>query len=234
MDADDRIGRGLFRSPPRIVVSRGFPASRRFRSIFPMGSAPPIIGLCGGIGSGKSRVAREFERLGCVVIDSDLQNHEVLNLPTVQRRLRDWWGDEMIGPTGETNRERLRFVFKDPAARRRLESLVWPLIDERRKAMIQQVSQDPSIPAIILDSPLLFESGLDRTCDRILFVHADQPVRYERLTTARGWSEADIRQRERWQDSCESKRARADLVVENNPGDELAPQLKDVLRKLER
>ncbi len=198
------------------------------------GSSPPVIGLAGGIGSGKSRVAREFEKLGCVVIDSDRQNHEVLNLPRVQQKLREWWGDEVVDPKGQTSRERLRFVFKDPAARRRLESLVWPLIEERRRDMIQRVSQDPSVPAIILDSPLLFESGLDRTCDRVVFVHADQPVRYERLKAVRGWSEADVQERERWQDSCESKRARAHDIVENNPGDELAPQLKDILRKLER
>lgn len=199
-----------------------------------MQRSKPIIGLCGGIGSGKSRVAEEFAKLGCMVVDSDRLNHEVLQTPQVQAALREWWGPQIVRPDGTTDRARIaEIVFRDEEARRRLESLVHPLIGARREAMIRRGLEDPRVRAIILDSPLLFESGLDHLCDRIVFVDADEPARLRRVQAARHWDAAQLRERERRQQPIEHKRSRADYVVDNNgPAEALGKQVAEILRQV--
>ncbi len=198
-----------------------------------MSSSKPIVGICGGIGAGKSRVAAEFERQSCVVSDSDRLNHEVLETPAVQATLKGWWGDEMVAADGRTNCRRIgEIVFEDDAARRRLESLVYPLIDRRRRAIIRRGVNDPSVRAIILDSPLLFESGLDRLCDCIVYVDTDESTRLSRLQETRGWDRAQLRRRERPQKSNEYKRLHSDFEIDNNgPESRLRPQVIEILKQ---
>jgi len=194
----------------------------------------PIIGLCGGIGSGKSRVAREFEHLGCLVIDSDRLNTEVLQEPEVLATLRRWWGDEVIGADGRLDRRKVADrVFADPQERRRLEQLVHPLIEQRRAAMIKAVENHSAIKAIVIDSPLLFESNLDRECDTVVYVDASEGERLRRLAQERGWDAEELRRRERWQLALTEKRARADFIVDNEgPAERLCPQVADILQKV--
>ncbi len=200
----------------------------------PMSRSKPIIGLCGGIGSGKSSVAHEFERLGALVIDSDRLNHAVLATPEVAAELRSWWGDEVIGPDGRPNRAALAArVFSDASARGRLERLVHPLIAARRAAMILRGAKDPAVRAIILDSPLLFESNLDRLCDWTVFVEASESRRLERLRSTRGWDERELRRREQTQLPPAEKRARCDYVIDNEGScEELRPQVVRVFENI--
>ncbi|MBK8913897.1 MAG: dephospho-CoA kinase [Phycisphaerales bacterium] len=197
----------------------------------------PIVGLCGAIGAGKSRVAAALGALGCKVIDSDRLNHEVLRRPEVLERLRSWWGPEVIAPDGQPNRRRIaEIIFSDGGEKRRLESLVHPLIDALRADSIEQAVGDPAIPAVVLDSPLLLESQLDRICDSVIFVDASAGVRLARLQAARGWDAAQVESRERWQLPPEAKRARADFVIVNEGTEEelqsaAAAVLRDVLRR---
>jgi len=176
----------------------------------------PIVGLCGGIGAGKSLVAREFERLGAVVIDSDRLGHEILARPAVLAQVRAWWGEQVVAPGGGPDREKIaELIFADPEKRKRLESLLYPLIAAERECIITQSIENPAVRAIILDSPLLFESRLDRLCDKIVFVEAEERVRLERLRQARGWDEEQVHRRERWQMPLAHKRARSDFTVTN-------------------
>lgn len=199
-----------------------------------MSSTKPIVGLCGGIGAGKSCVAAEFERLGCLVSDSDRHNHEVLETCEVQDALRAWWGEDVIRRDHRTDRKRIaEIVFDDDQARQRLESLVYPLIDRRRRAIITRGSNDPTVRAIILDSPLLFESGLDRQCNRIVFVHAGESARLERLRQARGWDPGQLRGRERLQKTVAYKRSHSDFVIDNDgPKGRLRPQVIEILERV--
>lgn len=199
-----------------------------------MRRAKPIIGLCGGIGAGKSLVAAELARLGCLVIDSDRLNHEVLGRPEVAARLRSWWGPGVLDAAGAVDRRKVaEIVFADPAERRRLESLVHPLIAQARAAIIRQSESDSAIKAFVIDSPLLFESNLDRECDAVVFVDASEPTRLERLRLQRGWDAQELRRREQGQLPLAEKRRRADLVVENNGTvDELRPRVADILKKI--
>ena len=194
----------------------------------------PIIGVCGGIGAGKSLVATEFERLGCVTIDSDQLNHQVLRRPEVLETLRQWWGGEAVTPTGDPDRGRIaKIVFADAAERRRLEELVYPLIAGLRADMISAANKDRAVKAIILDSPLLFESNLDRLCDTIVYVEASRARRLQRLKRKVRWSEEQLRQRERWQLPLSDKRARSEFAVDNEgPPERLRPQVTDILEKV--
>src|ERR1051326_7435006 len=88
----------------------------------------PIIGLAGGVGSGKSLVAAEFARLGGSVIDSDQLNHEILQSPAVLSKLREWWGDAVAKPGGGPNRRLIaEKIFSDASEKARLESLVYQI-----------------------------------------------------------------------------------------------------------
>jgi len=194
----------------------------------------PIIGLCGGIGAGKSLVAAVFERLGCLVADSDRLNHEILAQPGVLETLRTWWGPDVAQADGTPNRRRIaEIVFADPVQKERLESLVYPLIAARRAAMIRAVEDRSAVTAIVIDSPLLLESHLDLECDTIVFVDANEARRLERLGRERGWTAEDLTRREGWQIPLVEKRARAAYVVDNNgPVEQLRPQVADILGKI--
>ncbi len=181
-----------------------------------MRARKPIIGLCGGIGSGKSTVAAVFESLGCLVIASDALNHEVLSRAEVRDVIRGWWGESVVGADGALDRRKMaEIVFSDPRERERLESLTHPLIRQLQVDKIRQDSHSKT-RAVILDSPLLFESDLHRSCDVVVFVDADHDTRLQRVSQTRGWGEDELDRREQWQKPLSWKRSRADYVIANN------------------
>lgn len=192
----------------------------------------PIIGIVGGIGSGKSTVARTFESLGCVVSDSDREGAEALRSAPVVAELRKKWGDEVIGDDGEPDRGAIaQRVFGDPDARAWLESLVHPIIHETRRSLIQRARSEGRARAIIVDAPLLFEAGVDRECDAVVFVEAPKSVRLARVQGSRGWDEAELEKREKAQLGLETKRERSDHVIVNGgPPDDLPDQVERVLQ----
>ncbi len=193
-----------------------------------------VIGICGGIGAGKSRVAAEFARLGALVIDSDALNHQVLRRPEVLSKLQALWGQDITLPTGEPNRRRIaQVIFADADAKARLEALVYPLIAELREHMIRLGNQDSAVKAIILDSPLLFESNLDRLCDTVVLVEAREATRLERVQQERGWDRQQMRQRESWQMPLEDKRSRSEFVIVNEGAPEqLAAPVRGILESV--
>lgn len=176
----------------------------------------PIIGLVGGIGAGKSSVARILQSLGAVVIDSDRLAHEELADPEVVQTLRGWWG-EKVCPTGEVDRKALAsIVFNDPRELDRLEKLLYPRLHRRREKLVAGYDADPAVLAIVLDAPKLYEAGLGDYCDAVIFVAADWLIRVRRVAASRGWTEDELRRRENLQNSLDTKRANADHVVINH------------------
>lgn len=177
----------------------------------------PVIGLAGGIGAGKSSVARVLESLGAMVIDSDRQCHAELDDPEVAAMLRRWWGDAVCGPGGEVDRQALAgIVFDKPAELARLEGLLYPRLARRREELLAAYEADPRVQAIVLDSPKLFEAGLNELCDAVIFVDASWSVRARRLAETRGWSEETLQKRENLLKPLDMKRALADHVVVNH------------------
>ena len=178
-----------------------------------------VIGILGGVASGKSLVAGELARLGAGVLDADRAAHDVLRMPEIETAARKRWGGAVFGSDGRIDRARLaQVVFADPPGgpqeRRYLEQLTHPEIDrllaEQRKRL-----EASGRAAAVLDAPLLLEAGWDKLCDALVFVDAPRGVRLARAS-ARGWSEMDFTAREGVQESLDAKRARADVVVDNS------------------
>ena len=196
--------------------------------------AKPIIGLAGGIGSGKSTVASILGTLGAGVVASDRLNHEELNSPEMLARLREWWGEAALGRDGHADRDALRrVVTTDPEARRRLEGLVHPRIARRTEELMARHQADPGVRAIVWDAPLLFEVGLADACQWVIFVETDESIRRQRVLEERGWAAEDFERFEKAQVPLDVKRAEADYVIVNNSDmSDLRRQVEDVFSRI--
>ena len=174
----------------------------------------PIIGIAGGIGSGKTFVARLFGELGCLVIEADALVREAYLDPAIRRTLREWWNDAIFLADGSVDRAAIaRKVFDDPEQRQRLERLLHPWVGARREAM--QRDADVKTPAFIWDTPLLFETGLNEACDAVVFVEVPDSERLRRVVAQRGWNAEELRRREILQMPLDKKRRLSHYVVNN-------------------
>ncbi|MFG0328542.1 MAG: dephospho-CoA kinase [Phycisphaerales bacterium] len=197
----------------------------------------PVVGLTGGVGAGKSKVAAILESFGCVVTRSDDDVRVEFDEPEVRRALVSWWGDRVLGPDGAIDRQAVAdIVFHDDAERRRLEALIHPRVDRRRlEHWDREVRTGGVPPCFVIDAPLLFEAGLADRCDAVIFVDADRSERIRRVAAARGWSEEELDRREKRQWSLDRKRARSDYVVDNRGDLELLqPTVEAVFRQILR
>jgi dephospho-CoA kinase len=140
----------------------------------------------------------------------------------------------MLGIDGAVDRQVLAdILFADAEARQRVERLLHPRIAERRAALEARYQADDHVTAIVLDSPLLYESQLDRHCDRVIFVEAADECRYARTSGGRGWSRQEIARRENVQKGLDFKRTRADYIVQNNSSmDVLRRQVHEVFSQI--
>ena len=174
----------------------------------------PILGLVGGIGSGKSLVGSILAELGCLVCHSDDLARAALGDSAIRAELVRWWGPAILAATGEIDRSAVaRIVFADSTERRRLESLVHPWIEAARRRSF--AAAPPGTRALVIDAPLLLEVGLDRECDAVLFVESPRADRLLRLRESRGWDEAELDRREAAQWPLDRKRAAAHHVIVN-------------------
>ena len=191
-----------------------------------------LIGLCGGIGSGKSRVASEFAELGCVVSDSDADSRAAFDRPEVVASLRDWWGESVVGADGQIDRSAVaKIVFSDVSERERLENLIHPLVHESRRRAVETALKE-GILAVIVDAPLLFEAGIDGECDAVVFVDCPFAERVKRVVEGRGWAPGELERREKAQMGLDVKRSRSDYVVVNDGRVRLGPRVREVLESI--
>jgi dephospho-CoA kinase len=189
----------------------------------------PVVGLAGGVGSGKSTVAKMLGEMGAGVIDSDAVSHREINKREVTDVLLKWWGSEILAADGGVDRQKVgAIVFADPSQRHRLEALLHPRIAIRRADLIAEFEKQPRIKMIILDSPLLYEADLDLACDAVIFVDAGLDKRRDRSEKPRHWPEGEISRREKLQQPLDMKRARADYICDNNS------TLSDLRHQVER
>jgi len=176
----------------------------------------PIIGILGGIASGKSTVAAEFAKLGCKVINADKIAHELLEKDPVKRQVVTVFGPSIIDSKGGINRKKLaKIVFADAKKLSSLNLIVHPLVLEHAERQIEQYSRQDQVPAIVLDMPLLAEVGWAKRCDRLVFVHCSQKIRAERAKKL-GFDENQLKIRENCQISLDNKAGIADNTIENN------------------
>lgn len=155
--------------------------------------------------------------LGAGVVDSDALGRNELRRPDIEEQLCRWWGRGILHVDGGVDRKKVAsIVFGDPSQRRRLEALIHPRIADRRNQAIADFEKRPDIKAVVLDSPLLFESDLHLICDAVIFVDAGLDVRRQRSEKERNWSADELARRENSQQPLDMKRARADYVCVNN------------------
>lgn len=192
----------------------------------------PFVGLTGGLGAGKSTALAALERLGAATLSSDAVVHELYGCEEVRDAVVDRWGPE-VAPGGVVHRPTVaRRAFATPEDNAWLEELLWPRVGARVAAWYEALSrQDPPPLAAVVESPLLFEAGMEGVYDATLAVVADEEVRAQRAA-ARGHQAVD--QRGDRQLTQEEKAARATFVVRNSASvGELEDQLSGVLAQLQ-
>ena len=199
-----------------------------------MFAGKPIIGLVGGIGSGKSHVARLFGQEGCGVIDSDAQVRAAYDDPQVRQTLRDWWGDQVFHGDATVDRNAVaRIVFARADERKKLEALIHPLVARAREREMEKLTKDPRTVAFVWDTPLLLEAGLRDQCDVVVFVDAPADLRRERVRRRRGWDEAQLRARENLQWPLDKKRQMSDDEIRNTADEgETRRQVRALLSRI--
>lgn len=177
-----------------------------------------VIGILGGVGSGKSLVAKLFEERGAVRIDADKIGHHVLTLPEVRDALRNEFGDEIFDSQGSIARPRLaKIVFADNDAGKQalkaLEAITHPRITREIQSEIERLAQ-AGAEVLILDAPVLLKAGWKKFCDHLVFVDAPAEVRQARVME-RGWTVEEWERRELAQEPLSVKREVCDLVIDN-------------------
>jgi len=176
-----------------------------------------LIGLTGGIGSGKSAVANLFAERGARIVDADKVARDVVAGGSAGlRAVVDEFGAEVLGDDGELDRTRLaHIVFADPQARERLNAIVHPLVADRIEAMLAEQS---SVEVVVYDVPLLVEGSVQNRhdFDLILVVEAPEDLRVQRLQRDRNMTEEQVRARMASQATDDQRRAIADVVIVND------------------
>ncbi len=193
-----------------------------------------VVGLTGGICSGKSTVAAMFARLGATVIDADRVAHELQGPgQPLFEAIVSAFGREVVGEDGRIDRRKLgAMVFADPKFRARLEDILHPAIVEECERRIQQAGTSGAA-VCLLDAALLIESGRHARFDMVILVEASEAVQIDRLIARMGLSRDEVLQRIRSQMPREEKRRHASLVIENGgPLEETERQVKAAWERL--
>lgn len=184
-------------------------------------SRPRVLGITGGIASGKSQVTRILESLGAVVIRADKIGHEVLDVPEIRNLIVRQFGQSVFSQEKQSiDRRRVaELVFGDSpqagARRRMLEAITHGPIRAQISQQLERSLREGIAPAIVLDIPLLLESRWDRFCDAVWFIDSQEDLRLQRALE-RGWTEDHFRAREASQWPLASKRVKSTFVIPNN------------------
>ena len=188
----------------------------------------PFVGLTGGIGAGKTEALAALERLGAATISTDRVVHELYEEPEVRDAVIARWGPQ-VAPGGKVDRSAIaQAAFATPDDRAWLEQLLWPLVGRK----VADWRRTASGVALVVETPLLFEAGLEGNYDATIAIVADEKVRNERAA-ARGHAALD--ERTARQLSQDEKARRATYAVENSGTlEQLEQELSEVLAKLTR
>jgi dephospho-CoA kinase len=192
------------------------------------------IAITGGAGTGKSTVARMFQELGAEVLDADRMAREAVAVgEPAWQELRRLYGPDFFNPDGTLNRSRLaQRVFADPEERRRLDGLIHPRVEAELQVRVADLERRGA-PLVIVEVPLLFETGREGAFDRVIVVAAPEALQIRRLRGRDGRGQAEIRGILAAQWPLADKVARADYVVDNGgTRRQTRQQVKNIWREL--
>jgi dephospho-CoA kinase len=178
-----------------------------------------VIGLLGGVASGKSLVAAIFAEQGLGVLDADRAGHEALQLPGVIAAARKRWGDEILAPDGSLDRRRLAKIVFEPdekgaCEREFLEQLTHPEIARLLTEEVNRMAAS-GVSAVVLDAAVMLEAGWDKWCDKLVYIEVPHTIRLARALS-RGWKEEEFTAREAAQKSLDFKSRQADVTIDNS------------------
>jgi dephospho-CoA kinase len=175
-----------------------------------------VIGLTGGIGTGKSRVARILEELGAVVVNADLLGHQAYEPNTeTWQQIVDAFGPEVVSPGGEIDRKRLgRIVFSSPSAKSRLDAIVWPQIAILAQRRIDNLLKQET-DRIVLEAAVLVEAGWDYLVDEVWVTRAPRELVRQRLKLRDGLTTEEIDRRIDAQIPFEERLKEGYIPIEN-------------------
>jgi len=194
----------------------------------------PIIGILGGICSGKSTVAAEFAKLGCKIIDADKIAHELLDEPAIKQKIVSFFGRDILDSMGKIDRSKLaNIVFADDDKLALINKMIHPPVLARIEQLIEQYKRQPAVKAIVLDIPLLVEVGWAKRCDKLVFVDCNRQLRAERAQKMGLFDENQLKIRENLQISLDKKINIAENTIDNNSGfSALARQVADIFSNI--
>ncbi|BFH69999.1 dephospho-CoA kinase [Paenibacillus dendritiformis] len=178
------------------------------------------IGLTGGIASGKSTVSRLLVERGALLVDADRIAREIVlpGSPALDR-IAERFGADMLLPDGSLDRKRLgNVVFSNPAERKALEEITHPAIRQEMMTQMRRLEEEHPQSLVVVDVPLLYESGLTDRFEEIVVVYVPEEIQLERLIRRDEITEAEASERLRSQWDIEMKRERADYVIDNSKG----------------
>ena len=183
-----------------------------------------VVGVTGGVGSGKSLFSSTLGRLGAYVIDADDIGRRIADEnEDVRKAIRDAFGEDVFDSEGKLKRRELgRIVFGDSAKLQILNRIIWPVLIEEVKARIAAVKSDKEEDAcIVVDMAVLFEAGLESLFDMVVAIVSPLEKRIRWLAESRGWSRQETLDRVQSQMDLKEKIKKADVVIENdgNPYD---------------
>jgi len=175
-----------------------------------------LVGLTGGVATGKSTVAKMFKECGAVVIDADELAHEVVKPGTpAWREIVAFFGKTVLNQDRSLNRQALgSIVFRNPKKRRQLERIIHPRVAREQARLTKQAARADPTAVVIYDVPLLFEAGIDTRVDKTLVVTADRETQLARLKKRNGMSRVEAIRRIRSQMPLSKKVRLADIVID--------------------
>lgn len=196
-----------------------------------------VVGLTGGIASGKTLVSSIFRKLGARIVDLDEIAREVVRpgLPA-WKEIVEAFGKDILTKEGEIDRKRLGgIVFGDPKLLKKLNAITHPRILKEARRRIEKIKKEDPDAIIVVDAALLIESGYHREMDRIIVVYADEEIQRERLMRRNGLSREEAEKRIKAQMPLKEKLAYADYVIYNNHTvDETKREATSLFRRLKK
>ncbi len=181
-----------------------------------MSVQPKIIGITGGIASGKSTIGRMLASLGAKYIDADEICHRLILLREYKNKITEKFGNAVQDASGRIDRSKLAaIVFQDKSRLNDLCSILHPPVIEYIRSKIEEAEKQGRRKAVVIDAALLEESDLSLLCDFIIFVNNSKEQRMKRSQTIRRWAAGELEKRERLQLSLEEKKKRADYIIDN-------------------
>lgn len=192
-----------------------------------------IIGITGGVASGKSTVAQMLASLGAHIIDADKICHRLLEKREIKSKIRERWGYKILDDDGRIKRHTLgNIVFADKKELLALNQIIHPQVIKLIKSKIHELTGNGKTNLIVIDAALLAETELVDLCDTILFVKTSRDICKKRAQLHRKWPLCETEKRERFQSSVKDKMQTADIIIDNSFSKaNTLKQVKDFLKQ---